>query len=339
MDPCVSVLLPVRNAAASLPAALDSLCAQSLGDFEILAVDDGSDDAGATRSVLAAYAHKDRRIRIVSTPPRGIVHALNLAIAQSRGCFLARMDADDLCHPDRLRLQAAHLQRHPATDLVSCRVAFGGGQGAGGYARHVEWLNSLQSHEQMALGVYREAPVAHPSVMLRAASVRRLGRYRHGPFPEDYDLWLRWLSAGAIFAKLPQTLLTWNDPPGRLSRCDPRYAPETFYALKAGHLAAWLAVNNPFHPHLYVVGAGRITRRRAEHLVALGIRIEAYLEIDPRKVGRIIHGRPVLFRQAVPEAGSCFVVSYVASHGAAECIGSFLLARGFMPGRGYILAA
>jgi len=339
MNPLVSVLLPARNAAAVLPAALDSLCAQSLGAFEILAVDDGSGDGGATRAVLEAYAGRDRRIRPLFTPPRGIVHALNLAFGQARGLFLARMDADDLSHPDRLRLQASHMLEHPGTDLVSCRVAFGGGPEAAGYARHVEWLNTQHSHSQMALGVFREAPVAHPSVMLRATAVKRLGRYRHGPFPEDYDLWLRWLSAGAVFAKLPQTLLTWNDPPGRLSRNDPRYDPETFYALKAGHLAGWLEANNPFHPSIYVVGAGRITRRRAEHLTARGVRIEAYLDIDPRKVGRTIHGRPVLFHHAVPEAGSCFVVSYVASHGAAEQVESLLRSRGFMPGRGYILAA
>lgn len=339
MNPLVSVLLPVRNAALSLAAALDSLRIQTLEAFEVLAVDDGSDDGGATSAVLAAYAGKDRRIRPVRTSPLGIVHALNLAIDHSHGRFLARMDADDLCHPERLRLQADHLLRHPATDLVSCQVAFGGGPEAAGYARHVEWLNSLHSHRQMALGVFREAPVAHPSVMLRTSAVKRLGRYRQGLFPEDYDLWLRWLSAGAIFAKLPQTLLTWNDPPGRLSRSDPRYAPETFYALKAGHLADWLAANNPFHPSIYVVGAGWITRRRAEHLARLGVRIEAYLDVDPRKVGRIIHGRPVLFREAVPDAGSCFVVSFVASHGAAENIESFLLSRGFRPGRGYVLAA
>lgn len=339
MNPLVSVLLPVRNAAVCLPTALDSLCAQSLEAFEVLAVDDGSDDCGATRDVLAAYAGDDPRIRPLFTPPQGIAHALNLAAGLSRGRFLARMDADDMSHPERLGLQAAHLLENPGTDLVSCRVAFGGEPEAAGYARHVEWLNSRRTHGQMALGVFREAPVAHPSVMFRASTFHRLGCYRQGPFPEDYDLWLRWLSRGATFAKLPQTLFTWNDPPCRLSRNDPRYDPEAFYSLKAGHLADWLAGNNPFHPSIYVVGAGRITRRRAEHLTALGVRIEAYLDIDPRKVGRVIHGRPVLFHEAVPEACECFVVSFVASHGAAELIESFLRSRGFRPGKGYILAA
>ncbi len=338
MNPLVSVLLPVRNAAASLPAALDSLCAQSLGAFEILAVDDGSDDGGATRAVLAAYAGKDRRIRPVCTPHQGIAHALNLAVEHACGRFLARMDADDFSHPDRLRLQASHLLENSETDVVSCLVAFGGGPQAAGYARHVEWINTRLTHAQMALGVFREAPVAHPSVMFRASAFQRLGRYRQGHFPEDDDLWLRWLSAGARFAKLPQTLLIWNDPPDRLSRRDARYDPETFHALKAGHLAAWLAANNPFHPSIYVVGAGRITRRRAEHLIGHGVRIEAYLDIDPRKVGRVIQGRPVLFHEAVPEAGRCFVVSYVAGHGAAEQVEAFLLSRSFVPAQGYILA-
>ena len=105
----ISVVLPARNAAATLPAALESLAAQSLDDFEVLAVNDGSDDGGATRDVIAAFASRDARFRLLDRPPGGIVAALSAGLAAARGRFIARMDADDVCHPRRLELQARTL--------------------------------------------------------------------------------------------------------------------------------------------------------------------------------------------------------------------------------------
>jgi len=339
MNPIVSVLLPVRDAADHLPGALDSLRGQSLAGHEVIAVDDGSDDSGRTASVLARYAAQDERVRHVSTGPEGIASALNLAASLARGKYLARMDADDICHPERLLRQARWLDCHPDADVAGCLVAFGGDpQGAAGYARHVHWVNELLEHDEMALGAFRDAPLAHPSVMFRASSFARFGGYRHGPFPEDYELWLRWLEAGARLGKVPEELLVWNDPPGRLSRTDPRYSQDAFHMLKARYLARWLAARNAHHPGVVVVGAGRITRRRAEHLCAHGVRILAYLDIDPRKIGRSHQGRPVLHHRDVPPPGEVFVVSYVSTPGAAGHVARFLEARGFAEGVDYVQA-
>jgi len=339
MKPSVSVLLPVRNAAKHLPEALDSLRAQTLAEHEVVAVDDGSDDEGRTSGILARYAAGDGRVRHVSTGSEGIASALNLAASLARGRYLARMDADDICHPDRLLRQARWLDCHPDTDVAGCLVSFGGDvRGAAGYARHVEWVNGLLDHDEMALGAFRDAPLAHPSVMFRASSFARFGGYRHGPFPEDYELWLRWLEAGARLGKVPEELLVWNDPPGRLSRTDPRYSQDAFHRLKARHLARWLAARNAHHPDVMVVGAGRITRRRAEHLCAHGVRILAYLDIDPRKIGRSHQGRPVLHHEDVPPPGEAFVVSYVSTPGASAHVADFLESREFARGVDYVQA-
>lgn len=335
----VSILLPVRNAADTLEPALESLFGQSLADFEILAVDDGSDD-GRTPGKLECFARRDHRLRLIRKQHAGIASALNQGLALARGHFVARMDADDLCHPDRLGLQVQFLEDNPGVDVVGSQVRFGGDRSlCPGYARHVDWQNGLLTHEDMALGVFRDAPLAHPSVMIRREAFERFGPYRQGPFPEDYDLWLRWLEGGARLAKLPRTLLTWNDPPDRLSRTDPRYDAETFHRHKSGYLARWLAANNPFHPDIYVVGAGRVSRRRAEHLCAHGVRVKAYLDIDPRKVGTLRQGRPVLRHDQCPGPGECFVVSYVSNPDAWKRIDTLLRGQGFLPGRGFVLAA
>ncbi len=344
----ISVLLPVRNAAATLPAALDSLLAQTHAEFEVLCLDDGSNDACSnidapdpgTQALLETYIRRDRRIRLFFLPCNGIVQALNHGLQHARGRFIARMDADDVCHPQRLERQAAYLGGHPDIGLVACRAAFGGNPDqAGGYKRHLDWTNTLLTHGQIALGRFRESPLVHPTVMFRSEAVQRHGAYADGPFPEDYELWLRWLDAGVRMAKLPEVLYTWNDPPLRLSRTHPHYDVNAFYRIKARYLAQWLATNNPLHPDVLVMGAGRITRRRAEMLLRHGVKITAWADIDPRKVGKTVAGRAVIHRDDIPPPGNQFILSYVAGHGAAEDITAFLTARQHVPGRDFLLAA
>jgi glycosyltransferase involved in cell wall biosynthesis len=314
----ISVVMPARNASATLPAALESLLAQTGADFEIVAVDDGSDDDGATWGVLASFAARDVRLRPLRLPHAGIAAALCAGLAAARGRYIARMDADDLCRPGRLARQAAYLDAHPGIGLVSCLAAFGGDpERARGYLAHIEWAHGLRDPESIRLGAFRESPLPHPTVMFRAELVSCHGGYRQGAFPEDYELWLRWLDAGVAMAKLPEELVVWNDPPERLSRTDPRYAPEAFFRVKAG----------------------RITRRRAEHLLAHGIAISAWLDIDPRKVGTVLDGRPVLAPEALPDPEDCFVLPYVASRGAVDSWSAFLENRGFLLGRSYLPAA
>ena len=114
----VSVLLPARDAASTLPEALDSILLQEgFGlDLEVIVVDDGSRDA--TLTVAQAAGARDPRVRIVALPPRGLVSALNEALRRARGRFVARMDADDLSAPDRLRALLGHMTRHPGLDPI-----------------------------------------------------------------------------------------------------------------------------------------------------------------------------------------------------------------------------
>ncbi len=336
--PEVSVVLPAYNAADTLAQALDSLVAQSLETFEVVVVDDGSEDT--TWELLTSAAQDDPRIRPVHMEHAGIVPALNLGLEKARGTLIARLDADDVCLPERLALQKGYLDQHPTIGLVGCKVAFGGDrQACAGYARYVDWTNTLLTPEAISLGRFRESPLPHPSVMFRASLVQEHGAYRDGDFPEDYELWLRFLDAGVAMAKVDQELVVWNDPPHRLSRNDPRYEVDRFYATKARYLARWLERHNPFHPDIVVMGAGRVSRKRADYLLGHGIRFAAYVDIDPRKVGKVVHGRPVIHRDELQGPGEQFAVSFVASHGAGSDISRFLGSRGWTPGRDFLLAA
>ncbi|MGL4599268.1 MAG: glycosyltransferase family 2 protein, partial [Bacteroidia bacterium] len=118
--PRVSILLPCYQAAQTLPATLASIANQGFTDFEVIAVNDGSTDE--TLAILKKQAAQDTRIRMFDLPHRGIVAALNYGLQQATGNLIARMDADDEMHPDRLQMQVDYLNHHAQVGLVSCLV-------------------------------------------------------------------------------------------------------------------------------------------------------------------------------------------------------------------------
>lgn len=330
--------MPVRNGACRLPVALDSIRAQSFTDWELVVVDDGSTDD--TPRLLRAAAAADTRIQLRSRPPLGIAAALQHGCAAAHGAFIARMDADDWMAPQRLVRQLDFLDRHPRIGLVSCQVRHGGDAATQpGYAAHVAWLNSLLTPEEIALQRFVDAPVAHPSVMFRRELLTRHGGYAAGDFPEDYELWLRWMDAGVQCGKVAEELLLWNDPPERLSRTDPRYRSEAFYQIKAVYLARWLQRHVAPGREVWLWGAGRITRRRFRALETAGVAIAGFIDIDGKKLGRLRDGRPVVGPEQLPPAERAFIVAGVAVRGARQLIAGELLRRGRVEGEDYLLAA
>jgi glycosyltransferase involved in cell wall biosynthesis len=328
VKPLVSILLPARNEARWLPAALADLQRQTLADFEALVVDDGSTDETAAIARTAATA--DARFRSLHTEPCGIVPALNLALTESRGRFIARMDADDRCAPDRLAAQVALLQSRPDLSVASCLIAPPPGEKyAGGYAAYADWVNSLREPEAIARERFVECPIVHPTLLMPRALLRRCGGWRDGDFPEDYDLILRLLARGARAAKVPEALYFWRDRADRATRVDPRYAPEAFAALKARHL-----VRGPLRGRREAVvwGAGKIARRAVRPLSELGVTIRAWIDIDPRKIGRTHAGAPVVPPDQLPAFRHLPLLIYVGSRGARELIRPRLGPLGFVEG-------
>jgi glycosyltransferase involved in cell wall biosynthesis len=336
-SPRVSVLLPVRDAAATLAECLDSLAAQSLADHEVVAVDDGSRDGSG--EMLLARAAADPRVRVLRTPPRGLAPALNRALEEARAPIVARMDADDVAHPDRLLLQLRGLEADERLDVLACRVARRAEPGvpvAGGMSDYVEWLNGLLDHESMARERFVESPVAHPSVALRRETLRTLGGWRDFEGPEDYELWLRAFDGGRRFAKLPDVLLTWRDRPGRLTRTDPRYSPARFLEVKLAALGRGpLAGDRP----VVLWGAGPIGKAWARALLAAGHRLTAFVEVDPRRIGRRLHGVPVLDVAAGAALKGPLHLAAVGQKGARHRIRAEAAGRGLVEGADLVAVA
>jgi glycosyltransferase involved in cell wall biosynthesis len=336
-DPAVSVLLPVRNAAATIDEAVASLLAQTRSDIEVVSVDDGSDDDSPQR--LEGWASRDRRIRVLRRPPRGLVPALEEGLRACRAPLVARMDADDVCRPERLALQVAYLAEHPAVGVVGSQVegrTVAGLPLARGMTRYLDWSNQLCDPAGIARERFIESPLVHPSVVLRR-SVLREGSYRDGPFPEDYELWLRLLGRGVAMAKVPKVLLAWREHPARATRRDPRYAQARHRSLKvAALLSGPLRDERP----LLFWGAGLEGKPLLRALLARGRRPVAVIDIDPRKVGNRLHGVPVVPKAALSELVSrhpgVLVLVAVGIPEARPGIRDDLAAVGLVEGESYL---
>jgi GT2 family glycosyltransferase len=192
-EPRVDVLLPIYNAADTIEESIRSIQAQTLGDFRILAVDDGSSDA--TPDVLARLAFEDPRIEVLRKANGGIVEALNHGIARSRAPLIARHDADDLSYPERFAEQLAYLDGHPDCVAVSgfARHIDGAGKPIGTYAI----IPPVENCDPTAIPS-REPYLMHPFLTIRREALVRAGGYRYVFHAEDTDLYWRLLELGGL---------------------------------------------------------------------------------------------------------------------------------------------
>jgi len=331
MTPQVSILMPVRNEERFLPAALRSIAAQTLTDWELVAVDDGSTDA--TPAILAEAAGRDPRIRVLRPVERGLVPALNTGLAACRGPLVARMDGDDIAHPRRLADQSAFLAAEPEVGLVA--TAFRHFPRSGlrvGMLAYEAWQNALSTHEAVLADLFVESPFVHPSVMFRREAVLAVGGYRDFGWAEDYDLWLRLAAAGIRFARLPQALFFWRDRPERATRTMAEYTREAFRACKLHHLCQGLLQGER---EVVLAGAGQEGRAWRRSLESEGIRIAAWVDVDPRKVGRTLHGAPILPADEMVPDGRKLLIT-VGTRGARDGVRSWALSAGFREGKDFL---
>ena len=331
MSPAVSVILPVHNGGNYLADAVFSILSQSFRKLELLLVDDHSND-----TAIAGLDAADERLRILSAKQAGVAAAFNYGLERARGKFIARMDADDLSLPERLKRQLHYLEFHPEVDICGGCVEIFSDQALGaGNLRYQNWLNSCRSPEKIHRELFIESPIPNPTALFRRDAIDRLGGYRDPDWPEDYDLFLRADSAGMRMGKPDGVVLRWREHPQRLTRSDPRYDIARFQAAKAHFLVSQRLHGRP----LVIWGAGPTGRLMHDLLESEGAAINGFLEVHPRRIGGSKRGLPVWPVDHVSELKDELVLVAVGAAGAREEIGAYMLERGKKEGSDYLFVA
>ncbi len=207
------------NAQNTLPAAMTSVLKSQDGNFEIILVDDGSDDQSG--AIADRYSEKDSRVKVLHTPHQGLIVALNAGLETATGEWMLRMDADDVAHPRRIDHYRKAIANHPDVDVWGSLIRYFPRQGLkDGLLLYEQWVNSLVSHDAIVQDLFVECPIPHPTLACRRRDIINAGSYLDNGFPEDYDLVFRVWERGKTFGKIDKTLLFWRDHPERLSRSE-----------------------------------------------------------------------------------------------------------------------
>jgi len=277
--------MPVRNAMPYLTECIDSIIAQDLSDWELIAIDDNStDNSGAT---LLEYSQIDDRVRTIKNPDSGIISALRLAHSLSQGQMITRMDADDIMLPERLTIMTASLENHGQGHVAVGQVEyFRAGGILGGYARYAVWLNQLIATGTCFREIFRECVIPSPCWMLHRADLESCGAFRPNVYPEDYDLCFRMDLAGLLQIPCDTVLHRWRDHTGRASRNDDHYKDEKFLDIKCHYY--WHHYRQDDRPTI-LFGAGKKAKAIARDAVARGKHF-IWLTDNVKKIGKTIYG-------------------------------------------------
>ncbi len=238
MNPRLSVVMSVYNGERWLREAVESVLGQTLGDFELLVIDDGSTDG--TLGILEHY--RDPRLRVSRQPRAGLTISLNRGVRLTTAPLVARLDADDVALPERFVRQVAFLEAHPEAGLLGtgCHDVGPSGEIAATY-------RPPANHPEIRRALIRHNPFVHSSVMLRREALERAGFYDERlQVAQDYDLWVR-MSRVTRLANLPEPLVLRRLSPGRVSRSRDTERLRTELrikgrALRSGAYPVWCAV-------------------------------------------------------------------------------------------------
>lgn len=338
--PEVSVLMPARNAAATLPAAISSVLASRGVEFEICLVDHASTDGSTV--AMAEYARLDPRVRHVLAPSAlSLAEVLEWGRRQCRAPIVARMDADDLMHPERLAADRQALEADAGLVAVACRSRlFPKYIGGFGMRAYVAWQNSVLSHDAHEKEIWIEQPCCHPATTFRASALEDAGGYKSGLFPEDYDLFLRLVTRGGRLEKRPIYHHGWRESLRRFTRTDPRASRDAFALTKARYLKSHFQL--AARP-VFIAGAGKEAGRIARCLSQLGVSPHAFFDVNPKRIGRLRHGAPVFSDVALaahlernPDA---FCIAAVGTSGARGALRALLESAGFLEGKNAVVVA
>ncbi len=326
----ISILIPFKNTAPFLTECLNSIVAQTYKHWEVLAVDDWSTDE--SRSIVAAYAQKDPRIKVYTNMGKGIIAALRTAYSYSTGELITRMDSDDIMEPHKLELLAKSLIANGKGHLAVGQVRYFSDQGiSNGYARYEAWLNGLTRLGTNYSEIYKECVIPSPCWMSYREDLEACGAFFHDRYPEDYDLSFRFYAKRLQCIPCQEVVHLWRDYDTRTSRTSEHYAQNYFLDIK---LHYFLQLNfDPGRP-LAVWGAGNKGKTISKALTEKGVPFY-WLCDNPNKIGKKIYGSTLLHYEELAGLNHPQSIVTVANEVAQAMIKDHFLHLGHRPMEDY----
>ncbi len=277
--------MPVKNAGPFLIECLRSIQGQDDSNWELIAIDDHSNDE--SYQILDDFKSFDHRIRVFKNNHKGIIPALRLAYRNSTGTYITRMDADDIMTTEKISSLREALVRHGTGHVATGWVAYFSDTELGeGFRQYAQWLNRLTSEGNHYREVYKECVIPSPCWMVHRSDLDLCGAFAADVYPEDYDLCFRFYQYGLVPLGVDKVLHRWRDHHSRASRNDPHYADQRFFPLKL-HYFLKLEMN-PGHT-LVLWGAGKKGKHLAKLLIDLNIDFR-WVCNNPAKIGKHIYG-------------------------------------------------
>ncbi len=333
--PLVSILLPFRDPDPDhFAECLNSIRYQNYSNAELVLVDNGSTEGFS--KLIEPYSSHFKVLKLVYESIPGISNALNTGLTYCSGKYVVRMDADDVMLPGRISEQVFHLQNSPDLGAVS-GFAYNHSHisSAEGIDYYVDEINSLLLPEDIYSYRFIESPLIHPTITYDMNLIERFGNYSTLPDePEDYELWLRWLTSGVKISKTNRPVIIWRDTPGRLTRTDSHYTRSSFNKVRMRYLQSFLMSKPMGDRPIWVWGAGKLARQKIKLLLESGVTIAGILELGEHSKYLDI---PIVNYNQIPDKSQCYVISLVSNRGVHQQIRSFLEEKGFKVERDFLL--
>ncbi|QKJ29926.1 glycosyltransferase [Mucilaginibacter mali] len=224
-EPKITVLMPAYNAGPYIGEAIASVLKQTFTDFELLIINDGSTDN--TASVIHSYACRDSRIVLINQENKGVSAALNTGLSHARAPYIARFDADDICYPDRLRVQYEFITAHPEYSIIGSAVDYMDVAGRFIFTHHPE----AHLNEEIQELKYTVCPFIHSSVFYKKDAIIGSGGYNEHAYTfEDHFLWVNILKDHKA-CNLSQPLIKVRLNPGSIT-IDEKWRTKKFRDIK-----------------------------------------------------------------------------------------------------------
>ncbi|MEO0526750.1 MAG: glycosyltransferase family 2 protein [Bacteroidota bacterium] len=318
INPLVSILIPFKDTAMYISECIRSILDQEYKNWEILAVNDHSKDHSL--DIINNFAQDDARIHVLDNTGDGIIDALKLAYAYSRGDYITRMDSDDVMESNKLQVLVNALLTRGKGHVAIGQVRYFSDKGiSNGYARYEDWLNQLTKLGANYSEIYKECVIPSPCWMLHRKDLELCGAFAHDRYPEDYDLTFRLYEKDIQCIPCNEILHQWRDYDSRTSRTSEHYAQNYFLDIK---LHYFLKLDHEADRSLAIWGAGYKGKAVAKGLLEKGVHFY-WLCDNPKKIGKHIYGKELVHYDQLSQLKNSQSIVTVANAEAQHMIKSY----------------